>query len=234
MAQKKKYSLSIRVNDRERTWGFVYLLLSLLVMPYLLQYLNGLLPLPLSKVWFNFIQFALNFCFVFWIFADFFKRSLVYISHNIPDFLLAVSGGLVAYFASSWGLSLLIRLITADFSNLNDSSIAGMAQDNFTISLVSTVFLVPLAEETLHRGLIFGSLYPKNHWLAYLVSTAVFAVIHIVGYIGIYGPLELALAFLQYIPAGLVLAWAYRKSGSIFAPVLIHTVINAVGMLSLR
>jgi membrane protease YdiL (CAAX protease family) len=56
----------------------------------------------------------------------------------------------------------------------------------------------------------------------------------VLGYIGSADLLTLALCFLQYIPAGLCLAWAYDASGSIFAPVLIHTVINALGILSLR
>ena len=61
-----------------------------------------------------------------------------------------------------------------------------------------------------------------------------FACIHIVGYIGTYSPLELVMAVLQYLPAGLSLAWAYTKADSIFAPILIHACINLIAVGGLR
>jgi membrane protease YdiL (CAAX protease family) len=91
-----------------------------------------------------------------------------------------------------------------------------------------------VAEESLHRGLIFGSLYVKSHMAAYILSTMIFAAVHVMGYVGIYSARDTALAFVQYIPAGLALAWAYRKSGSIFAPMLMHATINCVSLFALR
>ena len=69
---------------------------------------------------------------------------------------------------------------------------------------------------------------------AAVVSTVLFSLIHINNYIGYYDPLTMLLSFVQYIPAGICLAAAYEISGSIFAPVLIHTAVNAVGMLAVR
>ena len=234
MAKKKKHILSIRVTDREQIWGFVYLLVSLFVLPSLLKWGNGLLPFPISSTWLNFFYFLLNFLFILWIFHGFFKRSLQHIGTHVLLFLGVAISGFAAYWLSSWGISSLLRLLFADYANLNDMSILSMAHENFLISFLGTVFLVPLAEEALHRGLIFGSLYPKHHAMAYILSTVIFASVHIMGYVGSYSVLHLALAFLQYIPAGLVLCWAYRQSGSIFAPILIHTTINAIAMFSLR
>lgn len=234
MATKKQHYLAVRVTDGEQVWGFVYLLISLFVLPALLQWLNGFLPVPLGSIWINLIYFVLNFCFILWIFRGFYKRCLSQISRDVPSFLLAVTIGFAVYWLSNFGLAQLVKHVFPGYTNLNDGAIAGMAHSNFLVSFIGTVFLVPIAEESLHRGLVFGTLYPKNHAIAYILSTAVFAAVHIMGYVGTYEPLHLALAFVQYIPAGLILAWAYRKSGSIFAPVLIHMVINAAGMFSLR
>ena len=234
MAKKKKHILSIRVTDREQVWGFVYLLISLFVLPSLLSWGNSLLPFALSRTWVNFFYFLLNFLFIFWIFHGFFKRSLQHIGTHIPAFFLAVIAGFGAYWLCSWGISSLLRLLFADYANLNDLSILSMVHENFLISFLGTVFLVPVAEEALHRGLIFGSLYPKHHAMAYILSTAIFASVHIMGYVGSYSVPHLILAFIQYIPAGLALCWAYRQSGSIFAPILIHTTINAIAMFTLR
>ena len=67
-----------------------------------------------------------------------------------------------------------------------------------------------------------------------MVSICVFSLIHIVGFIGRYSPLELVLSFLQYVPAGLCLAWSYQRSGTVFAPILIHAMVNAYGICNLR
>lgn len=232
MAKKTK-KLSIRPTDKEQIWGLVYLLFSLLVLPYLLSALNGLLSAPLNSAWFNFLYFSLNFLFIIWIFHGLFHRSLAYAGSHFWDFLLAVLLGSAAYWLCNWGLSLLFCWLFPDFVNLNDSSISSMVHDHFWIMLIGTVILVPVAEESLHRGLIFGSLYPKSHAAAYILSSLIFSAVHIVQYIGVYSPRNLLLALVQYIPAGLVLAWAYRKSGSIFAPIVIHALINAIGLFSI-
>ena len=234
MANTKKRNLAVRVTDSEQVWGFVYLLICLFILPSFLQWMNGFLPIPLSSIWINLIYFVLNFCFILWIFRGFFRRCLMQIARNVPDFLLAVTVGFAVYWLCNFGLAQLVKHVFPNYANLNDGAIAGMAHSNFLVSFIGTVFLVPIAEEALHRGLVFGALYPKNHVIAYILSAAVFAAVHIMGYIGSYEPLHLALAFVQYIPAGLILAWAYRKSGSIFASVLIHMVINAASMFSLR
>ena len=69
----------------------------------------------------------------------------------------------------------------------------------------ATVFLVPVAEETLFRGLLFRGLYDRSPVLSWLISTVVFSLVHIAGYIGQYDPMMLLMAFLQYLPAGICL-----------------------------
>ena len=97
-----------------------------------------------------------------------------------------------------------------------------------------TYQIVPPFEECMFRGLIFRNLYGKSPLIAYLVSIAAFAAIHILGYLGMYTPLEIAMACLQYLPAGLCLAWAYTRADTIFAPIVIHAVINYLSLRALR
>ena len=61
-----------------------------------------------------------------------------------------------------------------------------------------------------------------------------FSAIHILGYIGKASTLTLVLSFLQYLPAGLCLAWSYAKSETILTPIVIHTLINAWGIYEMR
>lgn len=230
---KKTTKLSVHLTDKEQIWGIIYLLFSLFVLPYLLSVFNSFLPVKLNDAWFNFLYFTLNFLFIFWIFHGFFKRSLMFAGTHIGDFLLAVLLGAAAYWLCNWGLSMLFSRVFPQFENLNDSAITAMVHSNFFIMLLGTVIFVPVAEEALHRGLVFGSLYPKSHTAAYILSTVIFAAVHTMNYVGKYDIPSLLLAFLQYVPAGLILAWAYRKSGSIFASILIHSMVNAISLFSI-
>ena len=58
-----------------------------------------------------------------------------------------------------------------DFSNVNDTSIMELTQQNYTLMAIGTVLLVPVVEETLYRGVVFGSLYKRSRVAAYTVST---------------------------------------------------------------
>jgi membrane protease YdiL (CAAX protease family) len=126
-----------------------------------------------------------------------------------------------------------VSLLLPTFSNYNDAAIAEMSRGNAFLMLVGTVILVPPVEECLFRGVIFRNLYKKSHPAAYLISMMAFACIHILGYIGLYSPLELVLAVVQYLPAGLCLGWSYIRGDTILAPILIHAAVNYVTIRSL-
>ena len=57
---------------------------------------------------------------------------------------------------------------------------------------------------------------------------------HVLGYVGNADFVTLAVCFVQYVPAGLILAWAYARSGSLWVSILIHTAANFVSMLIMR
>ena len=99
--------------------------------------------------------------------------------------------------------------------------------------VIGTVLLVPVAEEVLFRGVVFHSLYRVNRGLGYILSAAIFCAVHVIGYIGSTDFLTLALCYIQYLPASLCLAWAYTEADNIFAPILIHIVVNTMVILAL-
>ena len=142
--------------------------------------------------------------------------------------------GLLIYMAGNGLFSLLVTLFFPDFANINDAAIMEMVQSNYGLMVVGTVLLVPIAEECFYRGLIFRNLYGKHPVMAYILSMVIFSLAHVAGYVLLEDFGTLALCFVQYIPAGLILAGAYDFSGSIFAPILIHTSINLIGILSMR
>lgn len=214
--------------------GFLYLAFELLFLPSLLRWCNGQLHPSLSTAELNFLYYLLNFLAVLFIFHQFLGHNLSQVAQHPAYFCQAVILGLAAYYACFYALDFVMDFLTPSFSNYNDAAIAEMSRGGFFLMLVGTVILVPTAEECFFRGLIFRNLYGKSRWAAYLVSMIAFAAIHILGYIGLYSPLELIMAVLQYLPAGLCLAWAYQKCGTIFAPIFMHACINFLSIQRLR
>ena len=226
----KKNMLPVFLTPSERTWGLRYLLFSLI-------FLGPILSIVLSSVKSIYIDtayFAINGLSVCLIFRRFLLSSFRLGFSRFGKILLATVLGLTAYFSISATMNALYDVIMPEFFNVNDADILKNSQDGRWLTIIGTVLLVPLAEETLHRGLIFGSLHSKNRLLAYTVSSLLFCYIHVSGYIGAYPLPALLLCFLQYLPAGLALAWAYEYSGSILAPILMHTAVNAIAMFTLR
>ncbi len=232
MAKKKSLPVAITVN--QRILGYMYLIVSLFLLPIILNSLNALLPKPLSAPWLNLVYYGLNFVSLVSIFRGFLLRSFQYAFNHIWLVLGLTLLGYFAYSVLSFGTLYCIRLFVPGFSNVNDANIAGQLSGNFWVVAIGTALLVPTAEELLHRALVFGSLHREHVVGAYIVSMLLFAVIHVMGYVGVYSPVTLLLCFVQYLPAGLVLAFCYEKSGCILVPIMIHTIVNTVGLIALR
>jgi membrane protease YdiL (CAAX protease family) len=218
----------------ERTFGWCYALFCALCLPWVLNFIVSAVGLTVSGAIINFTYFAVNFLVV----AIGFRRFLARTGKDILDrvlwvLLMAVAGFLV-YLGLTQLMDRLIIRIRPDFYNVNNQGIASLAGSNYILTLICTVFLVPLTEECLYRGAVFGGLFKKNPVAAYAVSTVVFALVHIDSLFGVVDWPLLALNFLQYLPAGLCLAGTYQLSGSIIAPILIHMAVNAIGIFALR
>ena len=142
--------------------------------------------------------------------------------------------GLARYLLLNSLVGTLLVQLDPSYFNANDSAIAEMVRSELTLIAAGTILLVPVAEESLFRGLIFGTLRKKSRIAAYLVSICVFSFVHLIGYFDTYTPMQLLISFLSYLPAGLCLGWAYEKADTIFAPILIHAAVNAIGIYGMR
>lgn len=231
---KKSRLLYISMSRTEKILGWLYMAFSLLALPMALQWFNGKLSDPMNEGTLNFVFYLTNFLFIVFIFHSFLRSSLVAAWRDIWNFIQAVILGYVAYWACSSALETVMSYLLPEFSNINDASISAMAKTNYTLMAVGVVLLVPLAEEVLYRGLIFRNLWQTSKVAAYLVSMAAFAAIHVLGYIGSEDITRLVLCFIQYLPAGLCLAWTYTKADNILAPVVVHAVVNAMAIGALR
>lgn len=214
--------------------GLIFIPIQIFLLPILLVQGNLIFGNQLSEAQLNFALFALDFICITVIFRRFLWKSL-HCALSAPWRLLRFAGaGILLYWFGSFLVNYFIMTVYPDFSNVNDDSIQALTQQNYQLMAIGTVLLVPVTEETLYRGVIFGSIYKRSRILGYAVSALVFAALHVIGYIGYFEPVHLALCFLQYIPAGLCLAWAYVMADTIWAPILMHIAINQMGVLAMR
>lgn len=86
---------------------------------------------------------------------------------------------------------------------------------------VAVGILAPLAEEVVFRGAILrtllGIMSKKNHWVAIMISAAIFGVVHA----------NLA-QFINALLMGLLLGWMYYRTGSLVPGILLHWINNTM------
>lgn len=225
---KKRKNLYVSMNRSEKILGWVYLAFQLLFLPGVLTWINGQLGSPMNQAVYNFAYHAVNFVAMVCIYHRFLKDSLVSAWGDIWNFIQAVVLGFVAFWACGKVFDWVVSLIRADLSNINDSTVISMLQSNYILMVICVVVLAPVTEELLYRGLIFRNIWQQSKAAAYLISMVAFSAVHVIGYIGATDPVTLILCFIQYLPAGLCLAWTYTKADNIFAPIAVHALNNAV------
>ena len=222
------------LTEKELSQGTRYLLFQTIFLPSLLSLLNGLLPVPLSASWLNALFFSINLGAALWIFHRYLKGFFPVVCRQLVR-ILAV--GILFFTVNqgcSWILGKLFSSVIGNFSNINDQSIAALLRENSPVMALCTVIFVPITEECFFRGVLFRGIYDRAPRAAWVCSVICFSFVHVMNYVGTISPLSLFYSFLQYIPAGICLAAAYRLSGSLLCPILIHAAVNAVGMLSMR
>jgi membrane protease YdiL (CAAX protease family) len=85
--------------------------------------------------------------------------------------------------------------------------------------------LAPIAEEMVFRGAILRSLlkYMRNPWLAIVISAAIFGLIH-----------ANLPQFMHAFLIGLLLGWAFYRTGSILPGLIMHWVNNSAAFILCR
>ena len=222
------------MTRRESLLGWSYLLISIFVLPVVLVFLNAILGKPMSDTVLNLALLWVNFGAVTVIFHRFLISSLKLATDHFWRCLRFAFFGFGLYYLVSIVIAQIIGVFFPDFSNVNDEAVMGLFQEHPDMMAFTTVFLVPITEETLYRGLFFQGFQRKNRVFAYCLSTVVFAGIHIISYIGRTDFLTLLICFIQYLPAGICFAWVYVKADSVWAPILMHMANNHIAMFVTR
>lgn len=99
----------------------------------------------------------------------------------------------------------------------------GAPLEQFLVVAISGAMVAPVVEELFFRGYVFNAyLAAKGPRTAYLASATLFGIVH--GH---------ATLFPAIFLGGLVLAYVYRRSGTIVAPIVAHVLNNGIAFGSL-
>lgn len=221
-------------SRRETIWGGIYLGLYMTVLPWLVPVLALLISRDLDVAQVNFVYFCVNFAAVTVIFRKFLIQSA-------KDALRVPSRTLWYALLGHLGNSLLSGMVVTailgiypEFMNVNDTAINAMVVQNRPLMFLGAVILAPITEELLFRGLIFRGLYDRSPLAAQLLTMVLFSLIHVSGYVGMYEWKMLFFCFIQYLPAAYCLNFAYRYSGTILSPILMHMLANLAAFSAMR
>jgi uncharacterized protein len=86
------------------------------------------------------------------------------------------------------------------------------------IVAVGLVVVAPIGEELFFRGVVFNAwLRERGVRFAYIGSALLFSVIHLS-----------VVTLLPIFALGLALAWVYRRTGNLLAPIAMHAMVNGI------
>jgi len=146
-------------------------------------------------------------------------------SFNPPKFRHIV-GGLSLMFAgnqiSVMYYNIVMRLFPETYAALNDSILESAYSGTFAATFCTIAIIPPICEELLLRGAIqktFTDL--KKPIYTILLSGFMFGLFHI-------DPMRIPFATMM----GIILSYAYYRSGSIFVPILMHFANNAYSVIT--
>ena len=222
-----------RMSRTQTALGWCYLPVHIVVLPVLLGLYASVSP-ELGVAGVNLIYYGAGFVFCLTVMFRFLRAGFDAMLDRPGRCVLAIVLALVAEYAMGMLCALLLLALLSAAANPNSAAVMGLAEQNYGAIKALGLFIGPIVEETLFRGVVFGSLRTRSRVLAYLVSTLLFGLYHVWQYAFAYADAAVLLYALQYVPISLALAWCYERTESVWPPVFVHMILNAVSLAALR
>lgn len=218
----------------EQIAGVVFFVIYLLVLPFvtnpLFDLAGRLLAVSISAAMRDVLYYYILFAVTIIIFHGFLARTSRHLMDNLGGACKTAAAGLVGLYGLNELVYRLTNLIFTNRTNLNDTTISAQIDDAPHMTLLIVIFLAPFVEEVLFRGLMFGNLKSRSRALAYVVSCLLFALLHVWQFAVVKQDVTYFLLMIQYLVPGLVLAWAYDHSGTLWASIGLHAAVNALSV----
>lgn len=218
----------------EQIAGVVFFVIYLLVLPFaaapMFRLAGKLMGMTISSALQNMIYYYVLFAVTIIIFHGFLGRTSRHFADNLGSACKTLVVGLIGLYGLNELVYRLTNLLFTNPTNLNDTTISAQIDDAPRLTLLIVVFLAPFVEEVLFRGLVFGNLKSKSRTVAYLVSCLLFALLHVWQFAVVRQDITYFLLMVQYLVPGMVLAWAYEHSGTLWTSIALHAAANALSV----
>ncbi|MFB0921667.1 MAG: type II CAAX endopeptidase family protein [Oscillospiraceae bacterium] len=212
--------------------GLVYLPFHVLILPLFLGMAATWLPGGLDELTQNIIYYVLGFLFCLIVMWKYLREAFdILLDNPMVSIVVLVFGYFMYLLLSYLSVGVLLIIFGDKLSNPNNDAIQSLANDSPRAALGLAVFIAPVVEEVLFRGVVFGSLCPKHRTWAFIASIGLFALYHVWQYALVSMDAMTLIYIIEYIPAGYALAWTYEKTNSIWISVFLHMLINILSML---
>jgi membrane protease YdiL (CAAX protease family) len=230
----REFQFQNRMTREQRLLGWIYLPVHIVALPLCFRLYASFQPQMLSETDVNLLYYFVGLVFCLTVMFRFLREEFGALCDAPGRCLLSILAAVCATYAMNLVAGLLLLLFGSEGGNPGTADVLRLAGRNLGAVRAIAVFLAPLVEETLFRGVLFGSLRTRSSctW-AYLVSVAVFCVYHVWQYVvtsGDWGQLRYALL---YVPVSIALAWCYERSGSLWTCIFFHMGFNAVSLAAL-
>ena len=217
-----------QMSKTQTVLGWIYLVTHLAILPLLLSLYATVSPNPVTEIQTNLVYFGLGLLFVLCVMLPYLRRHFDTLLDRLRLCLLTMLLALLVNYALSSFVAIFLMLGEGLANNPNNDAVMELAADNSGVTRALSIFIAPVLEEVLYRGVAFGSIRNRSRGWAYVVSVALFALSHVWQYALAYQDASLLLYAIQYVPVTLALTWAYERSGSIWTPIFFHMGYNAL------
>lgn len=217
-------------SEYYRGWAFfaLYLLVFPIFLARLQRELDQRLDFFLPPEEFSLIYYFILLCVTVLLFWSFLRDGFDALLDNLPENLTGFAGG----FAGAAVFTFLFRLLPLPIQDPNDLLLPEQYAISPKTTVVILVVLMPIIEEVLFRGLLFGSIRRYSPLLAYAVTVLGYALFCVVNFVpGAEGPdFRYLLLLVEYLPMSLALTWCYDYGGSIWASVVLHMALKGAAL----
>jgi len=222
------------MNNLERALGGIFFAFYLIVLPFtsdaLFTGLSRLLGRPIPDNVRNMVFYYVLFALTVIIFWNYLGRVTGNFLSNFWRTLWSVCLGLVGFYGLNELSYRVLDTVLSGLTNLNDITISAQIHDAPRSTALIIIFLAPFVEEVLFRGLVFGNLKFKSRGVAYVVSCALFAALHVWQFAVVNQDVTYFVVMLQYFVPGFMLAWVYDHSGTLWTSIGLHAAANALAV----
>ena len=219
-----KNSFKFPMKKSEKIIGCICIPVHAAFLPLLLLFIYDLAGLTIDSSYQTLIHYTLSFLILIGTMMRFLRASFSDFIENFFRTVQAVILGYAMYFVLSW---LLTKIIGAP-ANPNTTEVVSEVKQNVKVMIAVSGVLAPIVEETIFRGALFGTIRQKSRIAAYIVSIFIFALYHLWQFFITGFDWGHLVYMLQYVPAGIALAWSYEYANTVWSPILLHAVINFI------